>query len=342
MLIGVHLTFGLDGRVSQKLTIDYVLCREVIMPPKRSINNPNPVKYQAVDLLSCPVASPAVHAEALASSDDDASDPRADIVSADGQRNQVQSDVGGAAPLRSPGNNRERFMQGFLPARTCCNLDLCRSPAGSKFNLTAICIAVFPVSVNPDRRYIQLADPTGTVGVTVWNQNVLKFSTSSVGSLVSLSRVSISSHHGKKQLTMTRDSASDIIEDPTHSVFEWWQQLLLQNPKVCGSVQDVSDNSIISVFGICGHVTSETKMVQGIPKTLTTAHLVDPSGRVDVKSWNHDQGALLQYVDKPVVFKRVRVTSFAGTKLCEILDGAGSIIDTEFSGKTSLLKFWNS
>jgi hypothetical protein len=83
-------------------------------------------------------------------------------------------------------------------------------------------------------------------------------------------------------------------------------------------------------------------MVQGIPKTLTTAHLVDPSGRVDVKSWNHDQGALLQYVDKPVVFKRVRVTSFAGTKLCEILDGAGSIIDTEFSGKTSLLKFWNS
>jgi hypothetical protein len=200
---------------------------------------------------------------------------------------------------------REKFLQGFIPARTCCNLELCRAPAGSKFSLTAVCIAVFPASANPDRRYIQLADITGTVGVTVWNDNVNKFSSASVGSLVALSKVAISSHHGKKQLT-------------------------------------ASDNSIISVVGVCGHITSEAKMVAGVPKTLTTAHLVDPSGRVDVKSWNHDPSVWMQYVDRPVIFKRVRVTSFCGTKMCEVLDGAGSIIATEFPGKSSLEKFWTS
>jgi len=325
-----------------KHTIHHKMCLKFVMPRKRPINNPNPVKHQVVDLLSSPVALPAVPHDIPASSDDEALNNHENVVVPDGQRSALKSDVGVDVLPKSPSSNRDRFMQGFLPARTCCNLDLCRAPAGSKFNLTAICIAVFPASVNPDRRYIQLADVTGTVGVTVWNQNVNKFSTSSVGSLVSLSRVAISSHHGKKQLTMTRDSSTDIIEDPSHNVFEWWQQLLSLNPKSCGSVQDVADNSIISVTGICGHVTSEVKMVQGVPKTLTTAHLVDPSGRVDVKSWNHDHGHFMQYVDCPVMFKRVRVTSFAGTKMCEILDGAGTIIDEEFPGKTSLFKFWSS
>lgn len=195
---------------------------------------------------------------------------------------------------------------------------------------------------NPDRRYIQLADSTGSVGITVWNANVMKFSTDSVGALVSLNKVSISSHHGKKQLTMTRDSVVDIASDTQHSVSQWWQQLLKQVPKSCGSVHDISDNDIVAVSGMCGHVTSEQKMVNGAEKTLTTVHLVDSSGRLDIRSWNHMPDAFLQYVDRPIVVKRVRVTSFAGQKMCELLDGSGSVIESDFPGQAALAKFWAS
>lgn len=348
------------------------------MPVKRSLQNPNPVKHQATDLLSgvnfqasrdvssddddhvgtVPVKTAIIPSTELSAASPSTSEisshgmPRAHGGGSEASMPQSSAETqlrglphahnGGIVAPMSPATNRDRFLQGFLPARTCCNLDLCRAPAGSKFSLTAVCIAVFPASTNPDRRYIQLADITGTVGITVWNDNVNKFSTESVGALVALGKVAISSHHGKKQLTMTRDSVVDIVDDPTHNVFEWWQQLLGQRARECGCVQDVADNSIISVVGVCGHVTVENKMVQGIQKTLTTAHLVDASGRVDIKSWNHESHFFQQYVDRPVIFKRVRVTSFAGTKMCEMLDGSGSIIETEFPGKISLTKFWNA
>jgi hypothetical protein len=333
-----------------------------MMPTKRtSLQHFNPVKSQAIDLISDP-QTPLAH---LSDEDVAAVNPTsAHDASSHASRSvaseilpptslESESAVQEASPAprtanvrcadmpRSPVSNRDRFLAGFLPARTCCNLELCRAPAGTKFNLTGICVAVFPASTNPDRRYIQLADITGSVGVTVWNSNVLKFSQSSVGSLVSLNKVSISSHHGKKQLTMARDSVVEFAADPQNNVYQWWQQLLTAVPKSCGAVHDVADNDIISVSGICGHVTSEMKMVNSVEKTLTSIHLVDSSGRLDIRSWNHVPDSFLQYVDRPIVIKRARVTSFAGSKLCELLDGSGSVIETEFPGKVALAKFWS-
>jgi hypothetical protein len=40
------------------------------------------------------------------------------------------------------------------------------------------------------------------------------------------------------------------------------------------------------------------------------------------------------------MIRRVRVTSFASIKLCELLDGAGSVIETVFPGDAALRKFW--
>jgi hypothetical protein len=240
----------------------------------------------------------------------------------------------------SPVTNRERFIKGFLPARTCCNLDLCRAPAGTKFNLSAVCIAVFPKSSNPDRRYIQLADVTGSVGVTVWNENVNSFSTASVGRLVTLTKVVITNHNGKKALSMARDSSVQQIDDETHTDSTWWRSLLTHAPLSCGAVHDIADNTMVSVSGILGHVSSETKMVQGVPKTLLTLHLVDSSGKLDVRSWNHHADAFNHHADAPILIRRVRVTSFAGVKLCELLDGAGSVIETAFAGDAALRKFW--
>lgn len=240
----------------------------------------------------------------------------------------------------SPVTNRDRFMKGILPARTCCNLDLCRASAGTKFNLSAVCIAVFPKTCNPDRRYIQLADPTGSVGVTVWNANVDSFSTASVGRLVTLTKVVITNHNGKKSLSMARDSSVQQIDDETHTDITWWRSLLTLAPLSCGAVHDVADNSMVTVCGILGHISSDIKMVQGVPKTLLTLHLVDSTGKVDVRSWNHNADAFNHLAEAPILIRRVRVTSFASVKLCELLDGAGSVIETAFSGDAALRKFW--
>jgi hypothetical protein len=68
--------------------------------------------------------------------------------------------------------------------------------------------------------------------------------------------------------------------------------------------------------------------------------MVDSSGKLDVRSWNHNADAFNHYADAPIMIRRVRVTSFAGVKLCELLDGAGSVIETAFSGCDALRKFW--
>jgi len=242
----------------------------------------------------------------------------------------------------SPSSNRDRFLQGFTPARTCCNLDLCRAPAGCKFNLSAICIAVFPASRNPDRRYVTLADSTGSVGVTVWNENVAKFGSPAVGKLVALQKVVIISHHGKKQLSMARDSIVSIENDNNQDVVLWWKSLLVPAPKTCGQVHDSVDGNIISVSGVCGRVSHEIKMVNGVERTITCLHVVDFSGKLDVKSWNHSPSLFTSYVDRPILIKRVKVSSFAGTKHCELLDGDASIFETTFDGMSELAQFWSA
>jgi hypothetical protein len=47
-------------------------------------------------------------------------------------------------------------------------------------------------------------------------------------------------------------------------------------------------------------------------------------------------------VDRPILIKRVKVASFAGTKHCELLDGEASIFETTFDGMSELAKFWSA
>jgi hypothetical protein len=121
----------------------------------------------------------------------------------------------------------------------------------------------------------------------------------------------------------------------------WWKSLLTTAPLSCGSVHDVSDNTMVSVCGILGFVSAETKMVQGVPKTLLTLHLVDSSGRLDVRSWNHNADTFNHLTNAPILIRRVRVTSFANVKLGELLDGSGSVIEKAFPGDVALRKFWS-
>ena len=293
------------------------------MPPKRgALQSPNPIKHALFDEdnldhsdingvanefaiaesanTEAPIVaanvSPSPQCHAVSSGSSAEAQIVADNVISSPQFHAVSSGSFAEAPIvvatvisspQSPNKNRDRFLHGFTPARTCCNLDLCRAPAGSKFNLSAICIAAFPASKNPDRRYIMLADSTGSVGVTVWNENVNKFGSGAVGKLICVSKVVIISHHGKKQLSLVRDSSIQIVDDETHDVVVWWKLLLRPVPVTCGAVHDIADNHIVSVSGICGRISSEIKMVNGVERTITTIHLVDGCGRCDVKTWNH-------------------------------------------------------
>jgi hypothetical protein len=242
----------------------------------------------------------------------------------------------------SPNANRQQFLNGFIPARTCCNLDLCRVPAESKFTITGICMAVYPPSKNPERRYVQLCDVTGATGITVWNSNVAKFNSDCVGKLVTCVKVAMTNYNGKRTLTMTRDSSIQILNEPKHPVMSWWFSLLQAAPKSCGGIHDLPDGSIVSVQGILGLVTEEVKMVNSVERSLTYLHLVDSSGRVDVRSWNHPADTFLRFRDMPVCIKRVRVSSFAGTKILELMDGDSSVLVPDFPGKDALIQFWSS
>jgi hypothetical protein len=324
----------------------------VMKPTKRSsLQSPNPVKHVAQELEAAAQAPvPLEHASSLSPPIEPADahgsvplllesplSPPPEPADAHGSDNGTVRPTGPPSPL----SNRERFMAGFTPLRTCCNLDLCRAPAGTKLNLSAICIAVFPATTNPDRRYVQLADNTGVVGVTVWNANVHKFGDNSVGSLVTLQKAVISAHQGKKQLTLARDSVVKVGGDEKHEAITWWTSLLHQHPKSCGAVHDKSENSMISVAGILGRVSSETKIVHSQERLLTCLHLVDATGKLDVRSWNHAPDSFLDFVDRPILIQRAKVVSFAGNKLCELLDSSGSIIVTEFPGKNELMRFWS-
>lgn len=238
----------------------------------------------------------------------------------------------------SPGRHRAEFLLKHSPSRTTCNLDFCRHTPGTKVTVSAVVIAVFPPQTGPDRRYIQLADATGTVGVTVWNENVAKFNREIIGQVVTCGKVVLGSHQGKKVLTMTRESILELV--PVHPLTSWWSSLLTDPLHRLSTVADLSDNSIINVCGILGLVTEEQKMVNSVAKTLTTLHLTDPFGQLDVRSWNHRAHEFEAWVDKPVAIKRIRVASFASQKVGELLDNDGSVICTEFKGKEALIKYW--
>lgn len=244
--------------------------------------------------------------------------------------------------MPSPTTNRSRFLQGCQPVRISCNLDLMKSPAGAKIAITAICIAVFPASHNPDRRYIQLSDQYGSAGLTVWNLNVSLFGPATVGKVVNCKRLVVQSHNGKRCLTMARDSTVEIEDDGQNAVMDWWKGLLRAGARNALQAHNAEDNDIITLTGVVGQVTEESKVVHGATRVLTTIHMVDATGKFLVRTWNHVHQQFQAFVDKPVSIQRVRVVSFAGEKLAEFLDGNGSVILTDFPGCSTLKDWWNS
>lgn len=242
----------------------------------------------------------------------------------------------------SPASNRLRFHASLMPAQICCDLSAVTIDPGHRFTFQGIILVVFPASANPLRRHVLVGDGRGVVGITVWNAHVNSFSSQSIGQLLVVSKVSVVVHNGTRGITLNKESSVTFNSLADHFASVWWKSIP-QQPVVSAIIfADAKDNTIVNVAGILGSVSVEQKTVRSDARDLVTIKLVDRTGIVTLRTWNHNSDAFLPLVDSPVMFRRVRVTSFASIKSGELFDGIGTIIDTgNFFGAEDLQKFWD-
>lgn len=234
-------------------------------------------------------------------------------------------------------SQREAFQASLYVTKVKSNLSTANAAPGARVNFDGTVVVVYPCEANPVRRYVLLADELGTIGVTFWNQNVSKFSSSSVGHVVQLTKVLITQHNGKKSITMNKESGLTFTEQ----IAPFWSELA-RNPIV--SIVDVHSmpaNSFVTIAGVLGFLHSERKIVKDQEKELVIMKLIDRTGQIEVQSWVSKLADFSVYRDRPVKFQRLRVVAFGGIKCLEILDGNGTLVNSEFDGCGELAKFWN-
>ena len=242
----------------------------------------------------------------------------------------------------SPGSNRARFHANCQPMRVSCDLTTVGlHSSSSRFSFQAIILVVYPASEKPDRRHLQLIDSRGSTGITIWGEHVKMFSSATVGQMVKFTKLCMITHNGQKNLSMCRDSSAVVLSAGQSEEGLWWSSLLQKSPLRIISVHDAEDNTLVNVAGVVGLMTTETKKVKNATKDLLCIRLTDRTGCIDIRSWNHSEAELSHLMDAPVLFKRVRVTSFAGTKILELLEGAGTEMTANFSGAADLISYWN-
>jgi hypothetical protein len=248
-----------------------------------------------------------------------------------------------AAPApASPGSNRDRFMAHCQPMQVSCDLATVGMHNTSvRFSFQAVVLIVYPATSGPDRRHIQLIDRRGSTGITVWNDNVRLFSSDSVGQVVKFTKLSIVCPNGKKSLSMGRDSTVTFMNGVPSEESKWWSSLLLQPHLRIIDVHDAEDDAVINVAGIVGMLSTERKRVRDQDRDLLCIRLTDRTGFVDIRSWSHCESEFATFVEKPLLLRRVRVTSFAGMKVLELLAGPGTLLVDEFDGKVDLEKYWS-
>jgi hypothetical protein len=241
----------------------------------------------------------------------------------------------------SPASNRERFRASLMPAQISCDLSSVSIDPGHRFTFQGIILVVFPASANPLRRHVLVGDGRGVVGITVWNAHVNSFSSQSIGQLLVVTKVSVVVHNGTRGITLNKESSVAFNSLIDHFASVWWKSIPEQAVVSAIIFADAKDNTVVNVAGIIGSVSVEQKTVRSDARDLVTIKLVDRTGIVTLRTWNHNSDAFLPLVDSPVMFRRVRVTSFASFKSGELFDGAGTIIDTgNFTGAEDLVKFW--
>ncbi len=243
----------------------------------------------------------------------------------------------------SPGSNRNRFMANCQPLQVSCDLATVGMHNNAvRFSFQAVVLVVYPATKGPDRRHVQLIDSKGSTGITIWNDNVRLFDMDRVGEVVKFTKLCIVFNNGKKSLSMGRDSTVTFVNTVASPCEEskWWQSLLMkQHLRIC-DVHDCNDDVLINVAGIIGMLTTERKRVRDQDRDLLCIRLTDRTGYIDIRSWTHCELEFARFLEKPLLMQRVRVTSFAGIKILELLAGPGTVLLEKFPGQVDLEQYW--
>jgi hypothetical protein len=251
-------------------------------------------------------------------------------------------DMSHVANPPSPATNRDRFRASLMPAQITCDLSCVTVDPGHRFTFQGIVLVVFPSSANPLRRHVLVGDGRGVVGITVWNAHVNTFSSESVGQLLVVTKVSIVVHNGTRGITLNKESGVSFNTLADHFASSWWLSIPKQPALSAILFCDQKENAVVNVAGILGSVSVEQKTVRSDARDLVTIKLVDRTGITTLRTWNHNGDTFLPYVDSPVMFQRVRVTSFASMKTGELFDGSGTVIlKDNFDGAADLKVFWS-
>jgi hypothetical protein len=242
----------------------------------------------------------------------------------------------------SPASNRDRFRASQMPSQVSCDLSSVLVEPGHRFTFQGIVLIVFPASANPLRRHVLVGDGRGVVGITVWNTHVNLFSTASIGQLLVVTKVSVVIHNGTRGITLNKESTVTFNSLTDHFATVWWLSIPQSSPLSAIVFADQKDNTVVNVAGIIGSVSSEQKTVRSDARDLVTIKLVDRTGIITLRTWNHHSDAFLPFIDTPMMFRRVRVTSFASVKAGELFDGSGTVVQASpFPGSEDLKKFWS-
>jgi hypothetical protein len=73
---------------------------------------------------------------------------------------------------------------------------------------------------------------------------------------------------------------------------------------------------------------------------LLILYITDKTGKIEIRSWNHSDTEFVQYRERPLLFNRVRVCQYAGTKTGELLTGPNGTKYTDQFDRAELEAYW--
>ena len=232
--------------------------------------------------------------------------------------------AGGGAPPTSPGRNRLQFLAAMTPQHMNCDLSNAVVGLGVKHNLECIIIAIFPVQNGPPaRRHIMVRDQHGTTGITVWHHDVNKFPKAVLGAVLLITGASVSLYQGKKNLVLNKESTVVVNSTTPSPLATWWAGLADMSPLPLPAAITAAENSIINVFGVLGFCSQDTKEVNGTLRQVSSIYLVSQTAKLQLRGWDLEADTyahILRLQDKVVKVLRIRITSYAESKIGEIMD----------------------
>ena len=106
---------------------------------------------------------------------------------------------------RSP-SNKEKFQATLYVQSVGCCLDGCSAGPAVRLTFKGTIVVLYPLSFNPERRYVVFMDEHGSTGITIWNSNLKKIASNCIGKECEITKVNVTTHQGKRVINLCKES----------------------------------------------------------------------------------------------------------------------------------------